>query len=60
MIYSELSLLAAYAIAIRSSEYDLPQDMLEDIVVKTISGLGVGSAGRSRGDGMDEECDRYF
>ena len=59
-IYSELSFLAAYAIAIRSSEYDLPEDMLEDIVAKSISGLGVGSAGRSGGGGMDEECNSCF
>ena len=28
---------AAYAIVVRSSEYDLPKEMLDDIVVKSIS-----------------------
>ena len=30
-------LLAAYAIVVRSSEYDLPKEMLDDIVAKSIS-----------------------
>ena len=28
---------AAYAIVVRSSEYDLPKEMLDDIVAKSIS-----------------------
>ncbi|KAI0322293.1 Translin [Amylostereum chailletii] len=33
---------AAYAIAVRSSEYDLPPDLLDDIVSSAVSGRGHG------------------
>jgi hypothetical protein len=36
---------AAYAIVVRSSEYDLPKEMLEDIVSKSISRFATGNDG---------------
>jgi len=36
---------AAYAIVVRSSEYDLPKEMLEDIVTKSISKFTTGNDG---------------
>ena len=36
---------AAYAIVVRSSEYDLPKEMLEDIVSKSISKFTTGNDG---------------
>lgn len=44
--------LAAYAIAIRSSEYDLSQDILDDIVARSVSGYA--SAGSIKVDSLDE------
>lgn len=44
---------AAYAIAVRTSEYDLPPELLDDIVGRTVSGFsGSGdSYGGGGGDG---------
>ena len=33
----------AYAIAVRSSEYDLPPELLDDLVDRTVSSTGYGS-----------------
>jgi len=54
-----MSPLAAYAIAVRGSEYDLPQDILDNIVAKSISAFGTsayesrGSSGHQRDDADD-------
>ncbi|GJE87756.1 translin-associated factor-X domain-containing protein [Phanerochaete sordida] len=51
---------AAYAIMVRSSEYDLSPDMLDDIVARTVSFEHGNGSGRKRGrdyegeDGPDE------
>ncbi|EPS99124.1 hypothetical protein FOMPIDRAFT_1125109 [Fomitopsis schrenkii] len=55
----------AYAIAVRSSEYDLPAELLDDIVERTVSGAGfrTGEDERDRGrrggrrSGEDEDGD---
>lgn len=39
---------AAYAIAVRSSEYALPQEMLDDIVAQSISSFSVEQDSRTR------------
>ncbi|EKM60850.1 uncharacterized protein PHACADRAFT_84062 [Phanerochaete carnosa HHB-10118-sp] len=46
---------AAYAIVVRSSEYDLSPDMLDDIVARAISFHGVSGNGRGRGRDYDED-----
>ena len=38
----------AYAIAVRSSEYDLPPELLDDIVERTVSAAGSGRRGDER------------
>lgn len=51
---------AAYAIMVRTSEYDLSPEMLDDIVVQSISSYtdaGRQPAGRSRGDRMSDDDD---
>lgn len=40
----------AYAIAVRSSEYDLPPELLDDIVERTVTEAGFG--------GGEDERDR--
>lgn len=39
---------AAYAIAVRSSEFDLPPEMVEDIVASMFSRPSINSSGESR------------
>ncbi|TFY83727.1 hypothetical protein EWM64_g272 [Hericium alpestre] len=34
---------AAYAVAVRSSEYDLPPELLDDIVSRQVAGYGIGA-----------------
>jgi len=46
---------AAYAIMVRSSEYDLSPDMLDDIVARTVSFDGGSGIGRKRGRDYDED-----
>ncbi|KAF8203232.1 Translin [Pholiota molesta] len=51
---------AAYAIMVRTSEYDLSPEMLDDIVVQSISSYrdtGRQPAGRGRGDRMSDDDD---
>jgi len=55
---------AAYTIAIRSSEYDLPDDILDDIVARCISGYDTRHQNYDRHperwrDGEEDE-DEYF
>lgn len=45
-------LLAAYAIVVRSSEYDLPPEMLDDIVALSLSRFG-----GNRPSGLDLDVD---
>lgn len=40
MSHTYHSFSAAYAIVVRGSEYDLPPDMLDDIVARSISSFG--------------------
>lgn len=46
---------AAYAIAVRSSEYDLSPDMLDDIVARTVSLESGNRSGQKRGREEDED-----
>ncbi|PSR73170.1 hypothetical protein PHLCEN_2v10982 [Hermanssonia centrifuga] len=55
--------IAAYAIAVRCSEYDLPPELMDDIVARTVS-TSVGSGGaesnsrkKGRNDGFEDEYD---
>lgn len=48
----------AYAIVVRSSEYDMPPEMLDDLVEQAVSHSGYGGAGeegsgRRRGRGEE-------
>ncbi|RDB28523.1 Translin-associated protein X [Hypsizygus marmoreus] len=45
---------AAYAITVRGSEYDLPQDMLDDLVAQSISRFGIHDD-RRRDDKFDDD-----
>jgi len=50
---------AAYAIVVRGSEYDVPQEMLDDMVAISISTFGGGhrhKRGRKGGDNDDDEA----
>ena len=53
--------IAAYAIVVRSSEYELSPDMLDDIVERTVTTLsaegGRGGGGRKRGRENDSDED---
>lgn len=50
--------IAAYAIAVRTSEYDLPPDILEDIVGRMVSGFsGADSYGGRKGSRADDNDD---
>lgn len=55
------SSIAAYAIVVRSSEYELSPDMLDDIVERTVTTLsaegGRGGGGRKRGRENDSDED---
>ncbi|KAF9459445.1 Translin [Collybia nuda] len=51
---------AAYAIAVRGSEYDLPQDMLDDIVTQTISTFGSHGDMKGRSRRRDDETDDEY
>lgn len=54
-----LAFLAAYAIVVRGSEYDVPQEMLDDMVAISISTFGGGhrhKRGRKGGDNDDDEA----
>ena len=59
-----LSFLAAYAIAVRSSEYNVSPELLDDVVSRHISGLNAYGGEdriprkRGRGDLDDEEENR--
>lgn len=46
--------LAAYAIAVRGSEYDLPQDILDDMVAASISAFSTSGYGHSELRGGSE------
>jgi len=46
--------IAAYAIAVRTSEYDLPEDLLDDIVERVVTDVRSGN-GRRRGRGREYE-----
>lgn len=48
-------ILAAYTIAVRSSEYDLPPEILDDIVARATSHFSDRSSQRARG--LDTEDD---
>lgn len=51
---------AAYAIAVRSSEYDLPPEMLDDIAAMVSSSYGRGSGeeqGRQKRPRLDDGDD---
>ena len=50
---------AAYAIAVRSSEYDLPPDILDDIVARTVSTTYGGNEAGRRNRTRDEDEDDY-
>ncbi|THH32327.1 hypothetical protein EUX98_g1863 [Antrodiella citrinella] len=39
---------AAYAIAVRTSEYDIPPELLDDIVARSVVSEGGGNSGRKR------------
>jgi len=52
---------AAYAIAVRSSEYDIPPELLDDIVARTVISEGGGNYSKKRtreGDFEEGEFDR--
>jgi hypothetical protein len=50
---------AAYAIVVRSSEYDLSPEMLDDIVAKSISSYSGQTFGRRReADNSDDDDER--
>jgi hypothetical protein len=56
--------LAAYAIAVRGSEYDLPQDILDDIVATSISTFSNSGYGHSEFKGRsgyrkEDDIDDY-
>lgn len=53
------SYLAAYAIMVRSSEYDMAPDVLDDIVERTVSSSR-GQDGRNRQRQSDEGFDDDF
>lgn len=54
------SIKAAYAIAVRSSEYDLPPELLDDIVARTVSIAGGGNEPPRRKRGReDDDEDEY-
>ena len=64
LLFCQSPFLAAYAIVVRSSEYDLPPDMLDDIVAQSVSnynthGHETRQAGghRRRGGESDDEDD---
>lgn len=48
-------LLAAYTIVVRSSEYDLPPEILDDIVSQTIAHFSDRSHKRTRENDFDDE-----
>lgn len=51
--------VAAYAIVVRSSEYDLSPEMLDDIVAKSISSYSGQTFGRRReADNSDDDDER--
>jgi len=51
---------AAYAVVVRCSEYDLPPDMLDDIVARTVSNTYGGDGGRRTKFRDDEYDDREY
>ena len=63
MIFTSDCLSATYTVAVRSSEYDLPPEMLDDLVARTVSsaygGDGGGSTRRKRGREDDQDEDDY-
>ncbi|KAF9452538.1 Translin [Macrolepiota fuliginosa MF-IS2] len=48
---------AAYTIAVRSSEYDLPPEILDDIVAQSISHFSDRSHKRTRGHDLEDDPD---
>ncbi|KAK7694361.1 hypothetical protein QCA50_001547 [Cerrena zonata] len=52
---------AAYTVAVRSSEYDLPPEMLDDLVSRTVSSVHGGDGGGSgrRKRGREDDHDDY-
>ncbi|THH05301.1 hypothetical protein EW146_g9939 [Bondarzewia mesenterica] len=61
---SVLFVVAAYAIAVRSSEYDLPPEIIDDVVSTLLSRFdtddasrGTGRRGRRRDDDGDDDVD---
>jgi hypothetical protein len=55
-------LAAVYAIVVRSSEYDLPPEMLDDIISRSLPSLtsGSGKAKRGRDAGSDDEHEDVY
>ncbi|TFY50959.1 hypothetical protein EVG20_g11234 [Dentipellis fragilis] len=51
VLIRRLPLTAAYAIAVRTSEYDLPPDLLDDLVSRHVSGYGLDEGDSGRGLG---------
>lgn len=49
---------AAYAIVVRSSEYELSPEMLDDLVARTVSS-SQGGGSRQKGRDDDEDMDEY-
>jgi hypothetical protein len=46
---------AVYAIAVRTAEFDLPPEMIDDIVARHMSGYGAGTRTSGRDGDRDEE-----
>jgi hypothetical protein len=44
-----------YAIAVRTAEFDLPPEMIDDIVARHMSGYGAGTRTSGRDGDRDEE-----
>jgi hypothetical protein len=52
---------AVYAIAVRTAEFDLPPEMIDDIVARHMSGYGAGAhtGGRDAGRDGDRDEEEY-